>query len=137
MRIGELAERTDVPTRTIRYYESIELLAEPPRTAAGYRQYDESDVDRLRFVREAQASGLTLSEVASVLELKDAGARSCEHTRDLLARHIVEIDEQIARLGTARAKLLAMAERADALDPGDCTDPQRCQVITGAGSEGP
>jgi DNA-binding transcriptional MerR regulator len=130
MRIGSLAERSGVSTTTIRYYESIGLLAEPGRTAAGYREYDDDAVERIRFVRDAQASGLTLSEIQSVLELKAAGARSCDHTRALLERHLVEIDEHIARLQQARAELVELAARAQDLDPSSCTDPHRCQVIS-------
>mgnify|MGYP001820754457 CR=1 FL=1 len=116
-------------TKTVRYYESIGLLAEPGRTSSGYRDYDASAVERLRFVRDAQATGLSLTEIASVLELKDAGATSCQHTRDLLRRHMEELDSQIERLRAARATLTELAERADSLDPSSCTDPNRCQVI--------
>ena len=129
MRIGELAERTGVTDKTVRYYESIGLLAPPARTTSGYRDYDERAVDRLRFIRDAQSTGLSLSEIQSVLELKDAGARSCGHTRALLERHLAEMDEQIRRLQWARAELGQLAERAAGLDPATCTDPNRCQVI--------
>ena len=129
MRIGELADTADVSAKTIRYYESIGLLAEPARTSSGYRDYDDRAVDRLQFIRQAQASGLTLAEVASVLELKASGARSCAHTRSLLERHLAEIDEQIERLTAARAEMAALADRAGAPDPAACTDPDRCQVI--------
>lgn len=129
MKIGELASSTEVTTKTIRYYESIGLLDEPERTTSGYRDYDAEAIERLRFVRDAQASGLTLSEIASVLELKGAGERSCAHTTDLLSQHLVEIDAQIERLQAARATLSSLADRAGRLDPADCTDPNRCQVI--------
>lgn len=129
MRIGELAERTGISTKTARYYESIGLLPEPDRTPAGYRDYDAAAVDRVRFVRDAQATGLTLSEIASVLELKDAGSTSCRHTGELLQRHLADLDQQIARLQSARTELAAMAARAATLDPTACTDPNRCQVI--------
>jgi DNA-binding transcriptional MerR regulator len=129
MKIGALAARAGVSTKTVRYYESIGLLAPPARTPAGYRDYDEIAVERLRFVREAQATGLTLAEVASVLELKDAGSTSCAHTAALLVRHIDDLDEQIRRLRQARAELVELAERARSLDPTACTDPNRCQVI--------
>jgi MerR family transcriptional regulator, copper efflux regulator len=132
MRIGTLAERSSLTTKTIRYYESIGLLDEPPRTASGYREYDDVAVERLRFIRDAQSSGLSLSEVQSILELKDAGSRSCGHTMSLLDRHIAEIDEQMARLAVARQELRELAERARMLDPARCTDPQRCQVISGS-----
>ena len=129
MRIGELAELGGVSSKTIRYYESIELLAEPQRTASGYRQYDNDALERLKFIREAQATGLTLAEIASVLELKDAGSSSCAHTRELLERHLDDLDDQIERLQTARTQLAAMAQRASTVDPTSCTDPNRCQVI--------
>ena len=129
MRIGALADRSGLTTKTIRYYESIGLLDDPDRTASGYRDYREDAVERLRFIRDAQASGLSLCEVQSILELKDAGARSCDHTIALLERHVAEIDEHIVRLQIARDELVALAERAGRLDPAECTDPNRCQVI--------
>lgn len=130
MLIGELAARTGTTTKTIRYYESIAVLPEPERTESGYREYDAAAVERLRFVREAQSSGLTLTEIQSILELKDAGATSCRHTQALLDQRLVDLDNQIAALRNARDELAAMAERADRLDPAECTDPNRCQVIS-------
>ena len=129
MKIGELATQAEVTPKTIRYYESIGLLDEPPRTSAGYRTYGDDAVERLRFIRDAQASGLTLAEIASVLELKASGARSCAHTTALLERHLTELDEQIVRLTEAREELRLLAERARGLDPAACTDPNRCQVL--------
>ena len=129
MNIGEVAERSGLPPKTIRYYEEFGLLPEPARTPGGYRDYDAAAAERLRFVRDAQATGLSLAEIKSVLELKDAGARSCDHTRALVERHLAEIDEQLARLRVARRELVELAERARTLDPAECTDPHRCQVI--------
>jgi DNA-binding transcriptional MerR regulator len=129
MKIGQVAELTGVTTPTIRYYESIGLVDPPQRTASGYRQYDERTVERLRFVRDAQATGLSLIEIRSVLEMKASGARTCSHTTALLERHLADLDVQIERLTAARAELLDLAERARGLDPADCTDPNRCQVI--------
>ncbi|MEM7273851.1 MAG: MerR family transcriptional regulator, partial [Actinomycetota bacterium] len=94
MRIGELGERVAVSPKTIRYYESLGLLAEPGRTSGGYRNYDEGAVERLQFIRDAQATGLSLSEIASVLELKGSPTGSCAHTRSLLERHLVDLDVQ-------------------------------------------
>ena len=129
MRVGELAELGAVSTKTVRYYESIGLLKEPARTPAGYRDYGVDAVERLSFIRDAQASGLSLAEISSVLELKEAGQTSCAHTRALLQRHLDSIDEQINRLHLARQQMADLASRAAALDPADCTDPNRCQVI--------
>ena len=129
MRIGALAEMSGLSTQTIRYYESIELLPEPDRTPAGYRSYAVDAVERLRFIRDAQACGLTLAEVEALLSMKDAGIATCGHTLSFLDRHLAEIDVQIGRLQTARAELALLAERARGLDPATCTDPHRCQVI--------
>ena len=92
MKIGQLADRCGVSTKTIRYYEDIGLLAEPARTSSGYRNYSDDAVERLRFVRDAQATGLTLAEIASVLELKGSGERSCGHTMALIDEHLASID---------------------------------------------
>ncbi len=129
MRIGALAERSGLSTQTIRYYESIELLPEPDRTPAGYRNYSDDATQRLRFIRDAQASGLTLTEVQTLLSMKDAGSATCSHTLSFLDRHLAEIDVQIERLQAARAEMLELVERARHLDPANCTDPNRCQVI--------
>jgi DNA-binding transcriptional MerR regulator len=133
MRIGELAAATGTTTKTLRYYESIGLVAAPGRTPSGYRTYGNEAVDRVRFIRDAQASGLSLTEIRSILELKDAGEGSCAHTRTLLHRHLDELDEQIERLQQARQELAELADRADRLDPRACTDPNRCQVIAADG----
>lgn len=132
MKIGELGDVCGVTAKTIRYYESIGLLEEPARTPSGYRDYDQQAVERLQFVRDAQATGLALAEIASVLELKSAGERSCAHTTTLIETHVKAIDAQIEQLTSARRELMTLAQRSRSLDPAACTDPNRCQVITQA-----
>lgn len=134
MKIGELAERAGVTAKTVRYYESIGLVPEPERTASNYRDYGEDAADRLRFIRDSQAAGLTLDEIASILEMKDAGQSTCHHTRELVERHVAEIDLQIAALTANRAAMVALADAAGGMDPGECSDPHRCQVISAAGA---
>ena len=129
VRIGEMAEQAGVTTKTIRYYESIGILPTPDRTPSGYRSYGSATLERLRFIRDAQTTGLSLTEIKSILELKAQGHRSCEHTRSLLHRQIDEIDLQIERLRHARSELVKLMERADQADPTDCVDEHRCQVI--------
>lgn len=129
MKIGELAYRTGLTTKTIRYYEDIELIPEPARSENNYRDYPESAVERLKFIRDSQATGLTLTEIASILELRQEGDGTCEHVAELLDRHLEQLDRHIAELREARTQLAAMADRAKALDPENCTDPIRCQTI--------
>ncbi len=104
MRIGELARRSGVPAKTIRYYESRELLSPPARSAAGYRLYDDASLDRLRFVRKAQQLGLSLAEVREIAQLRDGGSEPCAHVVRLL-------DAQIERVDRARTQLDGFARQ--------------------------
>lgn len=133
MQIGQLAKRSGVPTKTIRYYEEIGLIPAPDRTANDYRDYPDEAVDRLTFVRDAQATGLTLTEIASILDLRSQGETTCEHVIDLLERHLTALDRHITALRQTRRHLAALTDRARNLDPSECRDPNRCQTITGAG----
>ena len=131
MRIGELSRRTGVPTKTIRYYEEIGVLPVPDRAANDYRDYPEEAVDRLGFVRDAQATGLTLTEISSILDLRSQGEATCHHVIDLLERHLTALDRHIQTLRRTRKKLAGLTEQARSLDPSECRDPNRCQTITG------
>src|SRR3990172_9344953 len=132
MKIGELSHRPRTPTKTIRYYEEIGVLPVPERAPNGYRDYLEDAVDRLAFVREAQATGLTLTEIASILALRSQGEATCHHVIDLLERHLSALDRHIQALRETRKKLVTLTEQARSLDPSECRDPNRCQTITGA-----
>lgn len=130
MRISELAKRSGFPVSTIRYYERIGLLPEPDRTESGYRDYRSDSVERLRFIRDGQATGLRLGEVSHLIRLRERGMSTCEHSLALLRNRVEEIGAQIETLGRLRSQLQAVIERANVLDPEGCTDPMRCQVIS-------
>ena len=86
MQIGELGEQLGVNPKTIRYYESIGLLPEPARSSSGYRVYDETDAERLGFIRAAQRRGLALDEVREILALRDGGQAPCDYVRTVISR---------------------------------------------------
>ena len=130
MKIGELASRSGVSTQTIRYYESIGVLPEAVRQPNGYRNYDDSAVKRLAFVRDAQTSGLSLDEIQMVLDMKDSGESTCGHVIGMLEGHLSEVDRQIGDLERTRQQLERLVTRAKDMDPSNCTDPDRCQTIT-------
>ena len=130
MRIGEIARQSGVSTQTIRYYEDIGVMPRPPRAENGYRDYGPDAVDRLTFVRDAQDSGLTLEEISSVLELRGRGETTCEHVIEFLERHLEEVDRRIESLRESRDVYASLITRARKLEPGDCTDPHRCQTIS-------
>jgi DNA-binding transcriptional MerR regulator len=72
MRISELAIKAGVNIQSIRFYERQGLLREPPRTSSGYRNYSQSDVDRIAFIKWCQPLGFTLREVGELIELHAA-----------------------------------------------------------------
>jgi DNA-binding transcriptional MerR regulator len=121
MRIGELADTVSVPAKTIRYYETIGLLPAPERHANGYRSYDGSTGDRLRFVKAAQAVGFTLTEIKEILSLRDAGEEPCGHVLDLVDRRARDITERIEALERMRAELRRLSARARTIHSGDST----------------
>lgn len=133
MRIGELAQASGVADKTIRYYEDVGVMDPPRRTPSGYRDYDRSALERLRFVRAAQAVGLTLGEIREIVELRERGKTPCTHVTDLLQRRADEIEERIAELGRMRTELRRLARRARSLDPRDCDPTRVCHVIEPGG----
>lgn len=136
MTIGTLAEAAEVSIATVRYYERRGILAVPPRSAAGYRQYDERAVDRVRFVRRAQALGFSLEEIEELLSLRVRDRRSCAAvevaTRGKLAsveskllelRRLRDVLEGLAkacqeRRTTGECPVLAMLEEGGGIDDG-------------------
>lgn len=129
MKIGELATETGLSTKTIRYYEHIGILPEPTRAPNGYRAYDRHVVDRIGFIRDAQAAGLALTEIQVILELRDQGESTCHHTITLLESHLDDLERQLTELSRTRDRIEGMIERARDLNPADCNDPNRCQTI--------
>jgi MerR family copper efflux transcriptional regulator len=129
MRIGELAERAGTTAKTLRFYEQAGLLPAPERTPSGYRDYDEAVLDRLRFIRAAQAAGLTLAEIAEVIAAREHVGPPCKHVAALLDEHAVELDQRIGELTALRDEVQRLRDRARTLDPAACGDDQICHVI--------
>lgn len=124
MLIGEVARRTGVNSKTIRYYEEVGLLPPAVRLPSGYRQYNEQDVERLEFVRNAKALGVTLEEIKEVLAFRDRGEAPCPYVLKLLDAKVKEIHgrirglrmlaEDLKRLQRAAVKIPARALRTKA-----------------------
>src|SRR3546814_6349023 len=119
MKIGERAASTGVTTKTIRCWKSTGLLADPTRTPSSYRDYDPESVDRLYFIRHAQASGLTLGQIRQILEIGDSGDAPCAHVVRVVADRLADVETRIAELAETRRHLQALARRAAAQDPAE------------------
>lgn len=94
--IGQLAEHAGVHVETIRFYQRRGLLAEPPRPLGGIRRYGDDDARRIRFIRQSQALGFTLDEVAELLALDDG--RHCHEAETLATDKLNTVRERIAQL---------------------------------------
>ncbi|WP_406726507.1 heavy metal-responsive transcriptional regulator [Streptomyces sp. GD-15H] len=129
MRIGELATETGLTTKTIRFYEQAGLLPAPQRTPGGYRDYPAHTVTRLAFVRDAQAAGLTLAEIRSLLALRDSGQAPCAQVGVLIEEHLAEIDRRMAELRQARTVLRELARRAAVTTPDTCSAGDICTIL--------
>jgi len=113
--VGSLAKRAGVSIDTIRYYERRGLLAKPARSLAGYRTYGGSTVQRLRFIRNAQALGFTLSEIEQLLTLHTAQGTTCDHVRYRAQLKLADIERKIRSLDAMKKALqqLVSACKAD------------------------
>lgn len=129
MRIGELAVQADVTTKALRFYEQAGVLPPPDRTPSGYRDYDDAALSRLRFVKAAQAAGLTLAEIREVVAVRKSQGPPCEHVAALLDRHADDLDARIADLQAARDEVRRLRDRARGLDPAACGADAVCHVI--------
>ena len=111
MNIGQAAEQSGLPIKTIRYYEQIGLIDPPARSAGGYRNYDETDVQTLMFVQRARSLGFSVEDCRDLLALYQARGRSPSEIKTLALNRIAQIDGKMGELMSIRATLSALADR--------------------------
>ncbi|MES1945144.1 MerR family transcriptional regulator [Salinisphaera sp. PC39] len=95
MTIGQVAKAASVNLQTVRYYQRRGLIEQPSKPLSGYRRYPAETVDRIRFIKRAQALGFSLAEIAELLDLGDGRCadvrRVAEHQRDLVSSRVEEL----------------------------------------------
>jgi DNA-binding transcriptional MerR regulator len=131
MQIKELALRTNLSSKTIRYYEEISLLPPAHRRPNGYRDYGAVDVDRVKFVAAARALDFSLDDVGEILDLRDRREAPCRVVLDLLQQKADEISQRITDLQRLETELrdlqrLGLTFPTDDVDGKDCV----CHLIT-------
>ena len=129
MRIGQLAAQSGYSVRTIRFYEQAGLLPAPERTPSGYRIYDQDAITRLRFVRSAQRLGLSLAEIAEVLQVRDCQGPPCTYVTKLIETHISALEDRVKELTALRDELRARLPLDAEPDPTRCPPDQVCYLI--------
>lgn len=121
MNIGEAARAAGLSAKMVRHYESIGLLPPPRRTVAGYRVYGETDVQRLRFIRQARTLGFGLHTSKELLSLWQDGARASREVKALAAAHIAELEARRAELDAMLAMLRPLLHDCAGDEGPDCT----------------
>lgn len=120
--VGVLSKESGVNAETIRYYERTGLLPKPPRSASGYRRYDETAAKRLRFIRRGREIGFGLSEIKALLHLADRPDQPCRDVDRLAQNHLTEVETKIQ-------DLLAMREILARLAGCQSPNAKRCRLI--------
>jgi len=127
---GQLAQRVGVNLETLRFYEKEGLLSPPSRTASGYRQFAESAVDRLDFVRRAKGLGFSLAEIRELLVLQEGNAQSCVEVRNRIRNKLIVLLAKKAELESLEAQLRSALRKCDSqlkqLGP---ERPNQCPVL--------
>jgi Cu(I)-responsive transcriptional regulator len=119
MNIGEAAERSGLPPKTIRYYEDIGLVT-PLRDANSYRAFRESDVHKLTFLGRARALGFTIEDCRNLLALWEDTDRASADVRAIAKDHLREIETKIADLQAMQATLSDLVRNCAGDDRPDC-----------------
>jgi MerR family Zn(II)-responsive transcriptional regulator of zntA len=114
MRIGELARAAGMTVEGVRFYERSGLLAPAGRSRGGYRLYGPEAAERVAFIRQAQAVGLSLEEIRRVLTLSEMGASPCQEVQAFMRARVADIDRRLRELGTLRQRLTATLARWEA-----------------------
>jgi len=120
MHIGDASERSGVPAKTIRYYESVNLIEPANRGENGYRRYTENDIRTLQFVSRARSLGFSVKEVGTLLGLYRDHNRLSADVRRIARDHVEEIDQKIDKLQAMRRTLTHLVDRCHGDDRPDC-----------------
>ncbi len=116
---GTLAKESGVNLETIRFYEKIGLMPDPPRTASGYRCYSVDHLKRLKFIRRSRELGFTNQEVAGLLKMMD-GTFACDDVKGMALANVELIKSKIADLLKLQKALDSMAAECSGGNTPDC-----------------
>ncbi|MBK9703219.1 MAG: Cu(I)-responsive transcriptional regulator [Betaproteobacteria bacterium] len=120
MNIGQLSEASGVSAKMIRHYESIGLIPKPPRSNAGYRRYQQTDVQLLSFVRRARAVGVAPAEIKSLVAMWLDRRRSAREVKALAARHLATVEARIDELKVIAKTISHLVQHCHGGDRPEC-----------------
>lgn len=125
-RIGELAQRYEVKTDTLRFYDKHGLLTPSSRSESGYRIYSEADAERLRFILRAKAIGFSLIDITELLSIElDKSNRACADVKGLVNIKLADVEAKITELNYFRTSLQRLSNACDG-GPGSA---EHCSIL--------
>ena len=119
MNIGDVAKRTGLPAKTIRYYEDINLIR-PLRDTNGYRVFSEADFHKLAFVGRARALGFSIEDCRTLMALYEDEGRASADVKRLARDHLVKVEEKLAQLQSMQATLTDLVHACAGNNRPDC-----------------
>jgi Cu(I)-responsive transcriptional regulator len=119
MNVGDAAERSGLPAKTIRYYEEIGLIR-PARAANGYRDYSGDDVHRLAFLKRARNLGFSIDDCRQLMALYQDRSRASHDVRAIALSHVAAIEEKVRELQSMRATLNKLIHACHGDERPDC-----------------
>jgi len=120
MNISQAAKASGLSPKTIRYYERIELIGPASRGTNGYRDYDDRDLDVLRFVQRARSTGFSVEECRQLLALYRNSGRHSSEVKELVAEKLVRVEHQISELLQMRDTLQELVEACPGNEQAQC-----------------
>ena len=130
LRIGQVSDHSQLPVKTIRFYEERGLIQTAKRTSGGFRLFAPSVLSRLSFIRRSQALGLSLNDIQDILGIADSGQRPCKSVRHKFQEKISEIEERMQQLQQLKEQLQILITEADEREG---LDADYCPIIEHAG----
>jgi MerR family mercuric resistance operon transcriptional regulator len=115
--IGQVARKAGFGIETVRFYERNGLIAEPPRRTSGYRQYPESVISRLQFIKRAKELGFSLREIKELLSLRLDPTTTCSDIRQRAAAKIADIESKIRSLERMKEVLVGLTVTCGGVGP--------------------
>ena len=132
--IGQLASHLGLPVSTLRYYERAGLVRPAARSLGNYRIYDHKAGDRIRFIRMAQATGFTLADIRSLLELRDGDTAPCSEVRSLIEGRLDDTTARIEEFKNVQAILKSFLRQCKtAEEDADCHVMGRLEPVDDEG----
>jgi Cu(I)-responsive transcriptional regulator len=119
MNVGDAAERSGLPAKTIRYYEEIGLI-HPDRSQNGYRTYSDADIHRLAFLRRARGLGFSIEDCRHLMALYEDRSRASHEVKRIAAAHVEAIEDKLRELQSMRATLQRLIHACHGDDRPEC-----------------